>query len=146
MLTISPVGISMPSKVMVVSALISFIIVSLFVQNCFAQSKTVPSWYPDSSCVKQYESAGKICASQPRPMSVIQQCIQEKVSAECISQMKEAQNRLSQILPKCTEANQEYVQKLKATCGNATNENGACYERIHLEFEPKIQAACGGMQ
>jgi hypothetical protein len=143
MLTISPVTTSMPSKVI---ALLSFITISLMAQSGFAQSKTVPSWYPDSSCVQQYESVGKACASQPRPITAIQQCIQEKVSAECISQMKNAQNRLSQILPKCTEANQNFIQELKSTCGNASKENEACYKRIRLEFETKIQEACGGMQ
>jgi hypothetical protein len=136
----------MPSKFIVVSALISVITISLLVQNCFAQSKTAPSWYPDSTCVQQYESAGKICASQLRPISAIQQCIQEKVIAECMSQMQDAQNRLSQILPKCTEANQDYVQKLITTCGTASKDNEACYKRIRLEFEAKIQTACGGMQ
>ncbi|MDD2272172.1 MAG: hypothetical protein PHP95_10845 [Desulfuromonadaceae bacterium] len=143
---IRPVVISLLSKFIVVSVLASLSTISLMVQNCFAESKKIPTWYPDSSCVQQYESVGKVCASQPRPTSAIQLCIQEKVSAECISQMKNAQNHLSQILPNCTEANKNFIQKLKTTCGNASNENEACYKRIRLEFEANIQEACGGMQ
>jgi len=139
-------AVSKAMKGILVSASVSLAFISLMVPDCFAETKTVPAWYPNKSCVNEFERVGNACASQPLPISKMQQCIEEKVSAECMRQMKDAQSRLQKILPKCQEANDSYLKRLIAVCGKATNNNGACYDRVRRESEGEIQAACEGMQ
>ena len=79
-------------------------------------------------------------------LPVLQQCIQAKLTQECKNQMSNAQKHVKQALPQCTESSQRYMQALKSTCGNATNENESCYKKVQLEFAPKIEAACKGMR
>jgi hypothetical protein len=127
------------------AGIISFASISLMHTTCFAQSKTAPSWYPDSSCAQEYERVGKDCTSQLREISTIQQCLQEKVRPECVNQMKNAQNQLKQIFPKCLEVNQTFLQKM-ASCNNSSKDPNLCLNKTRREFENKLHEACGGMQ
>ncbi|MBU1052270.1 MAG: hypothetical protein KKC46_00390 [Proteobacteria bacterium] len=96
----------------------------------------------DTICKQELKEVSVQCVNLIQPQ--MQQCIHENLSLKCSNQIKKAQNKISVIVPKCYEVHQRFIQKLAACCTGA-NAKKSCYEKIRLEFEPEIQAACGEM-
>jgi hypothetical protein len=132
------------------SSMIAIALIATQANYCVAQSQPLPSWAPDRSCLQQFEIAGKECSTQlgaqANSMPALQQCIEGKTSQDCKSQMSNAQKYVSQAIPQCAEATQQYAQALKITCGNLTKENESCYKKVLTEHSPKMEAACKGMR
>ena len=91
---------------------------SSLAQSTSPQSKPLPSWAPDSSCMQEYEKT-------------------TQHSARCKEQLVIASKRMQEESEKCTDA----MQKMYGLCGIGPNANEACYKK----HRPDLSAACSGM-
>jgi hypothetical protein len=78
--------------------------------------KPLPSWAPDSSCMKEFERT-------------------TKHSARCQEQLDYAKKRMDEETKKCTDA----MKKIYELCGIGPDANEACYKKQR----PNLEAACG---
>lgn len=87
-------------------------------QSSQTQSKQLPSWAPDSSCMQEYERT-------------------TQHSTRCKEQLLNANKRVQEESIKCANA----MQKVYDSCGTGKNANELCYKKSR----PELNAACSGM-
>lgn len=87
-------------------------------QSLPLQSKHLPSWAPDSSCIQEFEET-----TQP--------------SAVCKEQLVITNKHIQEESKKCTDA----MQIVLDICGIGKNAKEECYKK----YRPDLSAACGGM-
>jgi hypothetical protein len=87
-------------------------------QDTPTQSKLLPSWAPDWSCMEEFERT-------------------TQHSVRCKEQLSIATKRMQEESIKCSDA----MQKVYGLCGIGQNANEACYKK----YRPDLNAACSGM-